>query len=1129
MDLDLEADLGVDTVKQAELFATIRNHYGIPRKEDLRLSDYNTLNKVVQFVLGGQVISVQETSVPEHSNDRQSQVMILENDNQPRPYQGLYFISANEIVALKSILETDLTLVQSGKVLASVCPSPEQVEKTERLAIDYTDQAELQKKMEKAITAIEANNPGMWAALQAQGIFHGSGSAGKIAFLFPGQGSQYVNMLKDLRDAEPVVVETFREADEVMEPIFGKPLTSYIYVDGDEASIAQAEKNLKDTTITQPAMLTANVALLRVIQKYGFTPDFVIGHSLGEYAALVASGALPFADALKIVSARGREMAKVSMEDNGCMAAISAPLEQVDEVLKTVPGYVVLANINSPYQSVIGGETVAVDAAIQAFLKAGFQAVKIPVSHAFHTRIVAPASIPMMQVIEQMDVRTPQIPVIANVTGELYPQTKAEIVSILGEQVASPVQFVKSMKTLYDMGTRVFLEVGPKRVLNALATDNFKDKTDVVILASNHPRKGGKASLNEALCGLYAAGVIPGKVSASGGGRLQLAKSIPTQTLRPSVESDGRLHLTGSVVVTGAALGLPGRNHAVFAADNITSLLTGDMRIENLDEDARQGMLDKKVTRLVKSDAGAVMEEITDLDQVLHLAGQRGSFDLIEDFGVPQERVDSLDMATQLAIAAGVDALRDAGIPLVMNFRKTSKGTYLPDRWKLPESLQAETGVIFCSAFPGLNRMAEESDRFSQHQVLTKQLEELKSIRSLFTQLNPSGQTQLENEFDRRELDLNNKLNELDYHFDRRYVFRILSMGHSQFAEYIGAKGPNTHVNAACATTTHGIAVAEDWIRSGRCRRVVVIAGDDVTNPNLVSWIGTSLFASGAATTQADLRMAAMPFDKRRNGMIMGMGAAALVIESEDAARERGIRPVCEILSTQIANSAFHGTRLDVNHVSEVMDQLVSVAEERFDLNRNEFAGKTVFVSHETYTPARGGSASAEIHALRKTFKEMADQVVIANTKGFTGHAMGVGIEDVMAVKALQFGQVPPIAHIEDGFEPDPELGNLRLSHGGEYPIEYALRLGAGFGSQIAMTLYRKASGTGERMNSTRYQNWLDAVSGYSGLNSRQFSIPCGLSTRGHPAANRSDLAGDTVPYHRSGWMRQRLVRLLSS
>ena len=225
------------------------------------------------------------------------------------------------------------------------------------------------------------------------------------------------------------------------------------------------------------------------------------------------------------------------------------------------------------------------------------------------------------------------------------------------------------------------------------------------------------------------------------------------------------------------------------------------------------------------------MEEITDLDQVLRLAGQRGSFNLVDDFGVSQERVNSLDMATQLAMAAGIDALRDAGIPLVMNYRKTSRGTSCLIAGS-SRKLQDETGIIFCSAFPGLNRMAEESDRFSQDQILSKQLEELR-IDPQPVQPDESNRSDPTQQTKWIGVSWNSiqQQNELDYHFDRRYVFRILSMGHSQFAEYIGAKGPNTHVNAACATTTHGIAVAEDWIRSGRCRRVIVIAGDDVTNP----------------------------------------------------------------------------------------------------------------------------------------------------------------------------------------------------------------------------------------------------------------------------------------------------------
>ena len=406
LDLDLEADLGIDTVKQAELFATIRTNYGIPRKEDLRLSDYNTLSKVMGFVRDnlGAVGTVASTPAP--SPMAETKVVTapvaavpVASSNELKPYQGLFFVSADTVDGLKSALQNEIDALKNGKSFDSKLPSREQVAKAERLAIDYTDSTELLKRAEKALGALDNSASGAWAALQGQGIYRGSGTAGKVAFLFPGQGSQYVNMLRDLRDSEPVVAATFQEADEVMTPILGRTLTSYIYVDGDDESLAQAEKDLKNTAITQPAMLTANVALLRVMEKYGFKPDMVTGHSLGEYAALVAAGVLTFAEALQVVSARGREMAKVSMEDNGCMAAVSGPLAKVEELLKTVDGYVVIANINSPMQSVIGGNTIAVENAIATFTAAGFQAVKIPVSHAFHTRIVAPASEPLKGVL----------------------------------------------------------------------------------------------------------------------------------------------------------------------------------------------------------------------------------------------------------------------------------------------------------------------------------------------------------------------------------------------------------------------------------------------------------------------------------------------------------------------------------------------------------------------------------------------------------------------------------------------------------------------------------------------------------------------------------------------------------
>src|SRR6266511_4372567 len=241
--------------------------------------------------------------------------------------------------------------------------------------------------------------------------------------------------------------------------------------------------------------------------------------------------------------------------------------------------------------------------------------------------------------------------------------------------------------------------------------------------------------------------------------------------------------------------------------------------------------------------------------------------------------------------------------------------------------------------------------------------------------------------------------------------------------------------------------------------------------------MGAGFLASGAAATDDRVEEAALPFDRRRHGLIMGMGACGLVVESEDAVRERGMRGVVELLSSETGNSAYHGTRLDVEHIAQVMDRLVGAAERRFGIDRRAIASQTVFVSHETYTPARGGSAAAEVTALRRTFGPAADEIVMANTKGFTGHPMGVGIEDVIALKILEYGIVPPVPNLK---EIDPDLGVLTLSRGGRYPVQFAIHLAAGFGSQIAMTLTRRIPGALDRIDSRpRYERWLADVSGY--------------------------------------------------
>ena len=1056
------------------------------------------------------------------------------------PLRGIVALGAVSPASLKQRLDALIARVRDGYLPPVAPPAAAELRGPERLVIDFGTRDELLDRLEKAERALGFDTPQAWKALQSQGVFRGSGSRkGKIAFLFPGQGSQYVNMAKELAACEPAVAGVFAEADRTMERILGEPLTNFIFVDEqDPASVERAEESLRQTAVTQPAVLTVDRAIERLLVEFGVRPDFVMGHSLGEYAALVAAGVMPFDDALEASAARGREMTRVSVEDNGWMAAIMAPLAEVHKTLETIDGYVVVANINGYSQSVIGGNSEAVRKAIEIFSAKGYQAIQLPVSHAFHTRIVAPAAGPLRSVLDRLRISPPTLPLIANVTGELYPQTIEGIKDILAQQIASPVQWVKGLETLYAEGVRTFVEVGPKKALKGLVDDVLGSKPDVVSLHTNHPKPGGLQTLNQALCGLYAAGwglgpveaatpvavgapvaasrsiADPAIVVASNAAAAAVALSRPEApapvpaaelpapaggpVLRPASQEipvtvdvlaqaiaqamrdatpqsrvvDRNDAPRGSVVISGTGLGLPGPEKSIMDPSNVDRILRGEQFIDLMPERFRSQMARKHVTRVVKSEDGSGrFETIDDTANVIKLAGRPGAFDLTEEYGVPAKLVEALDTTTQLAMAAGLDALREAGIPLIQTWRKTTTGKYLPDRWLLPESMRDDTGVVFTSAFPGYDRFSDEAKRYFTYEGRLERRRLLEELRSSVR--DPEALREIH----RRIVEVDDELAREPYAFDRRFLFRILSMGHSQFAEYIGARGPNAHANAACASTAQGVAMAEDWIRTGRCRRVVIIGADNVTGEHLMEWIGSGFLATGAAAIDDKVEEAAVPFDRRRHGTILGMGACALVVESQDAVEERGMRGIAELLASEVRNSAFHGTRLDVAHVSASVESLVASGERRFGLSRQHIAPQTVFVSHETYTPARGGSASAEIAALRSVFGASASEIVMANTKGFTGHPMGVGIEDVIAVKILEHGVVPPVPNFK---EVDPELGPLTLSRGGRYPVKYAIHLAAGFGSQVALTLTRRIPGGLDRVdNSPLYQHWLDEVSGY--------------------------------------------------
>ncbi|HWG91018.1 MAG TPA: beta-ketoacyl synthase N-terminal-like domain-containing protein, partial [Candidatus Thermoplasmatota archaeon] len=1007
-------------------------------------------------------------------------------------------------------------------------------------------------------------DPKKRAALPMKGAFAAEGPRqGKIAFLFPGQGSQYANMLRELYRKYRVVEDTFHEADRVLEPLIGKKLTALIFVDPKDAeAVKRAEEALKQTEVTQPAMLAADVALLRLLRQWGVQPDAVAGHSLGEYAALVAAGVLSFEDALLAVSARGKEMASVKVPDFGKMASITADTATVEAILKEIDGYVVAANKNCPSQTVIAGASDAVVKAMQKCQEKGLQVIPLNVSAAFHTAIVAPASEPLGRVVARLNIQAPQVPVIANVNAEPYPTDRQAIVDMLAKQVAAPVEWQKSLERLYADGVRIFIEVGPKRALAGFVENTFEAKAkagEVHALMLNHPKKGDLASLNEATARLIAVGVdvqlpaptdaaaytqafaasiappaAPAPVHAHTHAHVPAERATPapvTQgpppavahaTYFPSLEKDPAfkdyLQLYGStveqflrasfdvykrelaplrekaarferfgfctddLVISGASVGLPGRAHKVFGDDNFERLFRGENGIDRLTEKEERAFLDRHIVRLVKDGGEPRFEVINDIAQVLKLAARKGDFDLAKEFGIDAKLSATLDTTFKLAIAAGLDALRDAGIPLVREEVVTTTGRTLPGQWVLPKALQNETGVIFASAFPGIDNWVGELNRYFAHKYGHSAFQELMDLYGeLIREIkDPAARAKVTDWFTAHA----QKLKELQgpeglYEFNRKFLFSVLSLGHAEFAELFNVRGPNTQVNAACASTTQAVAIAEDWIRTGRCRRVIVIGADDVTSDNLLPWIGSGFLASGAATTAATVAEGALPFDRRRHGMIIGMGAVGLVIEAAPETEKRGVTPVAKLIATHMVNSAYHGSRLDVNHIVGEVEKLVAKAEERLGVPRGAFAKDTVFVSHETYTPARGGSASAEVNALRKAFGDRFLDVLIANTKGFTGHPMGAGIEDALAVKCLQYGKVPPIANFR---EPDPDLGPLNLSQGGTHTRRYALRLAAGFGSQLALFFAEKmAHGDQRTTDPARHQAWLDQMAGRAG------------------------------------------------